>query len=116
MPNAPKKIKRSWVPERKPFSRPVDFSWFYNQTKWRKFSKKYRQNNPICVECEAKGIVSPAEVCDHIDGIKTILKEGRDPMDEKECQSLCHPCHNSKSGREAHGKKIKGGRGKITND
>lgn len=97
------------MPERKAFSRPVDFSWFYNQTKWRKFSKKYRQNNPVCVACEVQGIVSPAEVTDHVEGIENILKACRNPIDEKECQSLCHSCHNSKSGKESHRKKIKGG-------
>lgn len=106
MPTAPKKIKRSWVPERKPFARPVDFSWFYNQTKWRKFSKQYRAKHPVCVECEKQGLVSPAEVCDHIDGIETILKENRDPFDENEVQSLCHVCHNKKSGKESAKNKI----------
>jgi 5-methylcytosine-specific restriction enzyme A len=106
MPKKPENIKRSWVPERTPFSRPKDYSWFYNQTKWRKFSLSYREKFPVCVECKKNSIVSPAQVCDHIDGIESILKQNRNPFEEKECQSLCNECHNSKSGREAHRNKI----------
>ncbi|GGD85896.1 HNH endonuclease signature motif containing protein [Planktosalinus lacus] len=101
MPRKPEKIKRSWIPEKKPFDRPVSYQWFYNQTKWRKFSKQYREKNPICVHCEDKGIVTAVDVCDHIRGLGFLLKNNLDPYSEDEVQSLCSRCHNIKTGGES---------------
>ncbi len=102
MGKKPKRIKRGWVPERKAFSRPRDFSKFYNSTRWRKVARARKVNNPYCVQCEAKGIVSPNQVTDHIRGLGFLLDNGIDPYSEKELQDLCNKCHNIKSGREAH--------------
>ncbi|NCT16853.1 MAG: hypothetical protein COW66_05500 [Flavobacteriaceae bacterium CG18_big_fil_WC_8_21_14_2_50_34_36] len=113
MPNAPKKIKRSWVPDRKPFDRPVSYQWFYNASKWRKTSKLFREKNPTCVHCEANGIVTAANVSDHIRGLGFLLKNNIDPYSFDELQSLCSKCHNIKTGGES-GKTthfIKGGKG-----
>lgn len=107
MPNAPKPIRPHWVPERKAFGRRKDNSKFYNGRKWRKFSKSFRERNPLCVKCEAEGRTTAAAVCDHIQGLDFLLDNDIDPIQESECQSLCHQCHNSKSGREAHGYKEK---------
>lgn len=103
MPNKPKKINRPWVPERKAFGRRKDNSKFYNGRPWRKFSKAFREKNPLCVKCEEEGRTTAAAVCDHIRGLDFLLENNINPIDEKECQSLCHPCHNSKSGRESNG-------------
>ena len=70
MPNMPKKVKRSWIPERKPFERKKSNYEFYNSWKWRKLSKRWKEANPVCVKCEANGIVSPAEFTDHIQRIE----------------------------------------------
>jgi 5-methylcytosine-specific restriction protein A len=104
MANAPKKIKRPWVKEKVAFERPVDFSWFYNDRKWRRVSKAYREQNPICEceECKASLTVKPAKVCDHIKGLKYLLDNGLDPYDFKELQSMSNECHNKKSGKESH--------------
>jgi len=99
MPESPKKIKRSWLPERKAHSRSVDNSAFYNSWKWRKFSKQFKLANPLCVMCEAEGIVSKATVTDHIIRIEA----GGAQFDKNNCQSLCDYHHNQKSGKEAHG-------------
>lgn len=104
MPYKPKKIQRSWVPERKAFGgRHKDNAAFYNSWKWRKFAKMFREKNPYCAHCDAEGLVGPANVCDHIQGLNFLLSKGMNPLDADECQSLCHPCHNKKSGRESHG-------------
>jgi 5-methylcytosine-specific restriction endonuclease McrA len=99
MPNRPKKIKRSWLPDRKPFGRRVDNSSFYNSIRWRKVSKLQKIKNPLCVECEGKGIVSRAEFTDHI----LRIEDGGAKFDAENLQSLCAFHHNSKSGKEAHG-------------
>lgn len=98
------KIKRQWVPERIAFGRRNDNSKFYNSRKWRKVSKEKRIKNPICEcdECKKLNRVLPAEVVDHVKGLKYLLDNGLDPYDEKELQSMNHACHNKKSGRDSH--------------
>lgn len=51
------------------------------------------KENPLCVECE-----SVAEVVDHI----VSIRDGGDKLSWSNLQSMCHKCHNRKSGREAH--------------
>jgi len=65
----------------------------YNTTQWRKYRRAFLSRNPLCVEC---GRV--AEVVDHI----TPMRLGGDFWSPDNHQALCAPCHNSKSGREAH--------------
>lgn len=101
MPSKPNKIKRSWVPETKPFQREQDNSAFYNSRTWRKLRKFVLDKNPLCVECERKGLVTVASVGDHI----IPINQGGAPLDETNIQPLCKKCHDSKSGRE--GKKTK---------
>ena len=107
MAKQPDKVKRSWVPERVAFDRPVDFSWFYNGRKWRKTSKAYKELHPICecYDCKENEIVKPAKVCDHVRGLKYLLDNGLDPYNFKELQSMSSECHNKKSGSERHGNK-----------
>lgn len=104
MANAPKKINRPWIKEKKAFERPIDFTWFYNDRKWRKVSKAYRDANPVCecAECKTAQTVKPAQVCDHIKGLKYLLDNNLDPYDWNELQSMSHECHNKKSGKESH--------------
>jgi hypothetical protein len=103
MANAPKKIVRSWVPQRAAFERKVSYEWFYNARKWRNVSKAYRAANPICEceECKKAEIVKKAEVCDHVNGLGYLLKNGIDPYDWNELQSMSKECHNKKSGGES---------------
>ena len=105
MPYKPKKLKRPWVPERKPFRNlnSEKNKKVYNSRKWRAFSKSYKERHPLCVKCEAKGIIVSSEVTDHIERVNS----GGDIYDESNLQALCKSCHNSKSGREAHGYKEK---------
>lgn len=111
MPNAPKKIKRPWVSERKAFERPVDMSWFYNQRKWRNKSKSFRELHPLCEcdECVRLDIVRASEVVDHVRGLKFLLDNGIDPFDDKELKAMSKECHNKKSGGESG--RVKGDRG-----
>lgn len=102
MANAPKNIKRIWKPERIAFERPVDLSWFYNQWKWKKVSKVYRLQNPLCEcdDCKKGEVILPAEVCDHVLGLKFLLDNNLDPFDFKQLKSMSKKCHNKKSGSE----------------
>ena len=102
MAKAPQNIKRNYIPERKAFERPTDFTWFYNQRKSRNTAKAYRESNPICEckDCKANDVVKPAQVCDHILGIKFLLDNNVNPYDWNELLSMSKECHNKKSGSE----------------
>lgn len=69
---------------------------FYQSTKWRKLRNWYIQSHPICEECERKGIVTPGYFVDHIKP----LRQGGDFMDPDNLQTLCRPCHASKTNKE----------------
>lgn len=110
MAKMPKKIIRPWQQKRVKHQRSVDMSWFYNTAKWRKFSKAYKQRHPLCVQCEKNGIIKQSEVTDHV---VRFAHGGKgfdlDNLKDEYFQPLCKKCHDSKSGREAHG--FKGGMG-----
>ena len=72
----------------------------YNSSKWRKFSKQYKKDNPLCCECLKEGVSQPSEITDHIKP----LDKGGDVWDLKNLQPLCHHHHNKKTGRS---KKVK---------
>lgn len=103
MAQSPKKIQRSYLPERKAFERVNDNSEFYNSWPWRKAAKRYKDKNPICVECEREGIVTPVKVVDHI----IPINKGGDKLNESNFQSLCEVCHNKKSAKEKGGYGVK---------
>lgn len=97
MAQGPKHIKRSWMPERKPFGqRAADNSKFYNSRTWRNLRKGFLNANPLCVECDRQGEVTAATVADHI----VPIARGGAELDEKNLQPLCKKCHDSKSARE----------------
>lgn len=101
MAQGPKHIKRSWVPERKPFGqRAADNSKFYNSRTWRNLRKGFLNANPLCVECDRLGEVTAATVADHI----TPIERGGAKLDEKNLQPLCKKHHDSKSANERSGR------------
>ena len=103
MAEKPKKIVRSWVPQRKAFERAKDNSSFYNSWPWRKKRKKFIEANPLCVTCEANGLVVRATVVDH----KLPINAGGAPLDDDNLQGMCTTCHNRKSAGESRGYGVK---------
>lgn len=57
--------------------------------------------SPLCVLHLARGETLPATVVDHIQSIK----DGGDPRDPTNLQSLCKPCHDSKTWTEINRRK-----------
>lgn len=105
MPLKPKPRKRPWrtYQDKKPQQgRKADNS-FYHSTAWRRLSKAFRQDNPICEECLKKGKYTPSAVADHI----VRIEDGGEPLDRNNLQALCHRCHNKKSGQERHANNFK---------
>lgn len=68
---------------------------------WVKYSKLFRDKNPLCKHCKDKGHLKPSTCVDHI-----IPVEGSDdPLfwDETNHQALCWSCHSIKTAREDGG-------------
>ncbi|MCP4988411.1 MAG: HNH endonuclease [Colwellia sp.] len=79
----------------------------YNSPRWRRLRNQFIRHNPICKHCEERNIVTSAYIIDH----KIEIEDGGDPWDPDNLQSLCLPCHNTKTGQE----KKKRSRRKKTN-
>lgn len=73
---------------------------FYRKKAWRTLRRSKLFENPLCEECEKKGIVTSADVVDH-EKPRRLYPELE--LEWSNLQSLCHPCHNSKSSREGRG-------------
>ena len=97
MPFFPKRKKKKSIPRRQ--RKTSSNQTFYSSSRWKKIRKLHKLDNPICAECEKKGEISPAEVTDHV----IRMQDGGSPDDTRNLQSLCHRCHNVKSGKERHG-------------
>jgi 5-methylcytosine-specific restriction protein A len=80
-------------------------SKIYNN-QWRKASKTYLKENPLCVHCEKEDRLTPATEVDHI------IPHGGDMKlfwDKSNWQTLCKKCHSIKTAKED------GGYGNISN-
>jgi len=91
--------KRPWTPKPKPYEGHQSDK-FYNTRAWHKTRYAYRKRHPMCKMCEDKGITKLAEMVDHI----TPIKDGGDPLDWNNLQSLCNKCHRRKTLRETKAK------------
>lgn len=93
MPSLPKKSRLS-----KPLikhARTRSNNKLYNDPEWRRYSTKYRSDNPYC----ACGCGKSADCVDHIIPINY---EGSF-WDTRNHQGLNNHCHSRKSGRESQG-------------
>src|SRR5262249_43190296 len=70
---------------------PVKYDKFYKTARWKRLRKFQLIQHPLCKFCLQRGIVTRANVVDHVaphKGDWTDFITG-------ELQSLCEPCHNS---------------------
>lgn len=65
--------------------------------KWQQARKLFLQEHPLCVMCEAAGLVVAANVVDH-----KIPHEGDQKLfwSRSNWQSLCTPCHSGEKQRQ----------------
>lgn len=90
-----KHTKDRYVPrERQIVTQP--YYKLYHSSRWGETSRAYRAANPLCEECLRHGKQSLATSVDHIKA----LKDGGDPWDDSNLQSLCARCHNRKTVQE----------------
>jgi 5-methylcytosine-specific restriction enzyme A len=71
-------------------------STFYQSAAWRKLRGMFIRTNPVCIVCGRTGAV--------VDHIVRVNDNPDLALAWDNLQTMCHACHNSKSGREAHGK------------
>ncbi len=68
---------------------------FYNSTAWRKLRAMFLRANPLCVDCEKLGRVTPATEVHHV-------KDRRDhpesALSPENLEGLCKRCHNRRRG------------------
>lgn len=101
MPTLKKTVRRPWQPKHDPQAgRRHANTEFYQSGAWRKLRTKKLLQQPLCEECLKHNCHTPAQMIDHIRPIN----EGGAALDLANLQSLCHTCHNRKSGRERHRK------------
>jgi|SRR5215468_6480678 len=65
---------------------PVEYDKFYKTARWKRLRKLQLMQHPLCKFCLERGIVTAANVVDHVAPHKGITGD---------LQSLCEPCHNS---------------------
>ena len=92
------KRRMRYVPERKQQARTEKNYSFYNSKLWRKTSKLYRMDNPLCEVAAFFGEVLEADVVDHLIPINELGAK----LDERNLMAMSHKYHNKKSGMEAH--------------
>lgn len=69
---------------------------FYHTARWKRESRVFRQDKPLCAECKREGLIVPAEVTDHI-----IPKNAcPDPWDRNNWEGLCKKHHAKKGSRD----------------
>ncbi len=96
MPKIPLKQKRrGYMPVKKRFNMSKPNMQFYNSKKWQNTRKAYYSQNPLCEACKENDLIVAGEVVDHIKEIN----DGGARFDFENLKTLCHPCHNSKSGK-----------------
>ena len=104
MPTLPKERNKPWVVSRernKPGSRAAkshnEMMHVYQTQQWRSTRSYHIQMNPICVHCKKKeNRVVAGDVVDHI----IPIRQGGDPFNKNNLQTLCHGCHSIKSRQE----------------
>ena len=76
----------------------------YDLKAWRTLRDAHLAIEPLCRHCNERGIITAAREVDHIQAIR----EGGDPWDGDNLQSLCKPCHSRKTAADQAGKGLAG--------
>lgn len=66
-------------------------TWYSASMRWRRRAKRQLDAAPCCAYCLKRGIVTPAEIADHI----TPHRGNWNEFHTGKLQSLCRSCHSS---------------------
>ena len=77
----------------------------YDKRRWRRRSKQFLAENPLCRMCQERGLTKLAEVVDHI-----VPPKGDEALfwDEDNWQGLCLTDHNAAKQAEEKGGGVRG--------
>lgn len=75
----------------------------YNNNKWKKARLEHLYEHPECAYCRARGMLSGADLVDHIEPHK-----GDEKLfwDRSNWQSLCWDCHSGEKQLEENGRRM----------
>jgi 5-methylcytosine-specific restriction protein A len=107
MPWKPEYKRSPWLPAKPKYEGSVErqeAKKFYNTREWKQTRAAYRREHPLCEECERNGRTTAMYYVDHI----TPIRLGGDRLRWDNLQSLCKPCHHTKSSLEAKEYKQRG--------
>jgi 5-methylcytosine-specific restriction protein A len=66
-------------------------------SRWQRASDAFKRKHPLCVKCQAAGIIRASEEVDHV----TPHRGNTDLFwDQSNWQALCKPCHSRKTAEE----------------
>lgn len=82
--------------QRRSDTKTADERAFYGSRRWKAVRAQHRERHPLCAECERNGRVTAGELVDHI----VPMREGGDPWDSANHQTLCNECHQRKRAQE----------------
>ena len=68
----------------------------YHTWRWTKLSRAFRESHPLCEQCRRRGVITPAEVVDHIIPVEVCA----DFWDQTNWQSLCRKCNIEKGNKD----------------
>lgn len=83
---------------------PSQWAHLYNDRRWKKASKQFRLQHPLCQHCLTLGKVNSSALVDHIDAHKGDLDKF---WDRNNWQALCFPCHSIKTAANDMGREAK---------
>lgn len=69
--------------------------------RWQCFRASYLKSHPLCVLCEAMGIVEPATEVHHIEDFKADYEL---KYKKSNLMGLCKPCHSKETAKGKYGK------------
>jgi len=73
--------------------------WIHSP-RWRKASRMFLDEHPLCAECERKGRTTGAYLVDHIESHRGDHEKF---WNQSNWQSMCGSCHSSKTNKEDGG-------------
>jgi len=63
---------------------------------WVKLQRQVLADEPLCRRCARRGLVTAAELVDHI----TPIRDGGERLSRSNLQPLCRKCHGTKTGQD----------------
>ena len=91
-------LHRNTITEKPTWDR-ISSNKLYNR-QWSKVRARFLKEHPLCVKCFSDGLITAANIVDHI---KPHKGDTNLFWDESNYQSLCKPCHDMKTAKEDGG-------------